>query len=56
MGSMIVYKNLMGSLRNISNRVYFVTIGSMLGEQAVQRALLGSHAAYPAPVPRPVVW
>lgn len=60
MGSMIIYKNLlefMEPLRHQSNpRVYLVTIGSMLGEPAVQRTLLGSHAGYPGPVPLPVVW
>jgi hypothetical protein len=56
MGSMILYKNLMGPLKHLSRPVYVITIGSMLGERAVQRTLLGSHAAYPAPVPLPVTW
>ena len=56
MGSLIVYKNLMNSLKNVPAPVYLLTIGSMLGERAVQRTLLGSLSEFPAPVPLPVFW
>lgn len=55
LGSMITYRNLMGKLEQVGRPVYLVTIGSMLGEKTVQRTLLGAHAAYPAPVPLPVL-
>ena len=54
LGSMIVYKNLIN--RPTKTPVYLVTIGSMIGDAGVQRSLLGSAAAYPAPVPLPVAW
>lgn len=56
MGSMVLYKNLMGSLARSTQPTYIITIGSMIAVPAVQRTLLGSNAGYPAPVPLPVVW
>jgi hypothetical protein len=56
MGSMVLYKNLMNALARSKRPTYIITIGSMVGVPAVQRTLLGSAAAYPAPVPLPVVW
>lgn len=52
LGSMVVYKNLMN--RPPDSSVYFLTIGSMLGNASVQRSLLGTFAKTPAPVPLPV--
>ena len=56
LGSMITYRNLMRNIPDEFAPFYLITIGSMLGEPAVQRTLLGSHADYPAPVPIPVKW
>jgi hypothetical protein len=58
MGSMVVYRILMDYFGRIglASPVYLITMGSMVAQPSVQRALLGSHAAYPAPVPVPVVW
>jgi hypothetical protein len=56
MGSMVLYKNLMNKLQDSEHPVYLLTIGSMVGNPTVQKTLLGSLAAYPAPVPLPVVW
>jgi hypothetical protein len=55
MGSMVVYKALMHRLYEFHRPVYFITIGSMLGEPAVQRALLGSLVTSPG-IPQPIVW
>jgi hypothetical protein len=55
MGSMIFYKVLMQ--RAVKTQpIFLITIGSMIAQPTVQRTLLGSHSAFPAPVPPPVVW
>jgi len=56
MGSIVLYKNLTGQLRNTPHRVYLITIGSMIAQPDVQASILGSLQKPPAPVPGPVVW
>lgn len=58
LGSMIAYKNLMNVLlindeRQKGRSIYVITMGSLLAHSNVQRALLGSHARFPAPVRPP---
>jgi len=56
MGSIVLYKNLMGQLKSNGHDVYLITVGSMIAQADVQRAVLGSFASYPGPVPPSVVW
>jgi hypothetical protein len=56
MGSIVLYKNLTGQLRNTPDPVYLITIGSMIAQPDVQATILGSLQKPPAPVPMPVKW
>jgi len=56
MGSIVLYKNLTGQLRNTANPVYLITIGSMIAQPDVKATILGALQKPPALVPGPVKW